>query len=72
MSKLFLVTKTKCLVGTLQEYTQGWKFFPNNACHKPSKKYHNDANAAIPAWAFNLSDNLLDADEFKRLSLEGE
>jgi hypothetical protein len=29
---------------------QGWKFRPNNAAHKPSRKFHPTLEACLPRW----------------------
>jgi len=42
----------------------GWKFIPNNAAHKPSRKFHETCNKCIPKWAFGLADEMFTATEW--------
>lgn len=62
---MYLVNKDKALLGTCVEHVDGWRFLPNVSSRKPSRKAHKSATAAIPRWAFNMSDDLLTLDEWK-------
>lgn len=64
-STMILVTKTGILVGTCVEHPKGWRFLPNCSTHQPSRKYWPTANACIPKWAFDLSDEMLTAAEWE-------
>lgn len=70
-SSMYLVDKRKLLLGVcVHTAGKGWKFLPNNAAHKPSRKFWNCPVNAIPAWAFNASDDLLTLKEWKKTEHE--
>lgn len=63
---MFLVDKSKNLIGACTHGIDGWRFIPNNAAHKASRKAWETPNACIPRWAFDASDDLLTLDEWKK------
>lgn len=38
------------LLGTARLYSRGWKFTPNVADRKPSRKFHRKLERALPRW----------------------
>ena len=63
-----LVTKDGILIGRcIGDDDQGWRFLPNTTSHKPSRKAWPSAVACIPRWAFDLSNDLLTAEEWADL-----
>lgn len=65
---MFLVTSAGMLIGRCVEETSGWRFLPHTTSHKASRKAWPSATRAIPKWAFDLSDDLLTADEWANLT----
>lgn len=63
---LYLMKDT-ALIGRVIVNEQGYRFLPNTASHKPSRKFHPNVLKAIPRWADRISTDLLDAAEFKAL-----
>jgi hypothetical protein len=43
------------LLGRLVLYPRGWRFFPADAIHKPSRKHHKTFEAALPRWTGGLN-----------------
>lgn len=37
-------------LGTASQYAQGWRFIPNVASHKSSRKFHPTWEACLPRW----------------------
>jgi hypothetical protein len=63
---MVLVTAARCVVGRCVHYPgQGWKFLPSMSNHRPSRRYWPEANDCIPAWAMDLSDEMLTAREWE-------
>ena len=61
----FLITKTGLLIGRcMGSNEKGWHFYPHTTAHKPSRKAWPTIVDCIPDWAFNMSDDLLTADEW--------
>lgn len=58
---MVLVTKGReYLVGRcVHTPGRGWKFLSNVTSHKDSRKFWNDCNACIPAWAMDRADEMM-------------
>jgi len=64
---LYLVNKTGGLLGCCSKGVDGWRFIPQVAAHKPSRKAWPTAFASLPRWAFDASNDLLTQDEWNRV-----
>ena len=67
---MYLVTEQGFLIGVCSNGVAGWRFIPNNAVRKPGRKAYTSAVKCIPAWAFNMSHDLLTVDEWKARYVE--
>ena len=61
---MYLVDKSKRLLGSCVEYIDGWRFIPAVTSRKTSRKAWSSAVEAIPKWAFDVADDLLTLDEW--------
>ena len=69
---MFLVTREGILIGRcIGNDHKGWRFLPNTPSHKRSRKAWPSAVQCIPKWAFDLSDDLLTAEEWAALRKAG-
>jgi hypothetical protein len=41
---------SRVLLGTACHYEAGWRFIPNNAVNKPSRKSHPTLRKCLPRW----------------------
>lgn len=63
----YLVTNSGGVIGVLSysSANDGWLFMARVSGRGNTRKFQADMNNAIPAWAFNASDDLLDSREFQ-------
>ena len=41
---------TLYMLGAAVEYAEGWRFVPNVAAHKSSRKFHPTMERCVPRW----------------------
>lgn len=68
-SAMYLLTKGGEVIGRSVETPKGWRFLPNTSAHQPSRRYWPSAVACIPKWAFEMGDELISAEEWRRRKL---
>jgi len=64
---MYLVDANRNLIGVCSHGIDGWRFIPNNAARKPSRKGHSTPTKCIPNWAFDASDDLLTLQQWRAL-----
>ena len=58
----FLGTGETVRLGAAKRHQNGWRFYPNNAARKPSRKDHPTLESCLPRW-LNYPDGCMSREE---------